>query len=218
MTLTMGSDWDVRCLILARPTKSEALFLQIIGRALRIAEGKEDALILDHSSTTSNLGFVTEIDIDELDDGKPREKDAKPREERKEPLPKECEGCAYLMPPRSPSCPNCGRSRRPECTVFETDGDLIEIKPGCLTKVATKKQWSYEEKKVFLAELKGYARDKGYREGWAARKYLDRFKAWPDKPMDRVSPASEISPGTLQFIRAGNIRWAKSKHNIGARM
>jgi superfamily II DNA or RNA helicase len=49
--LTTGIDWDVRCIILARPTKSEMLFVQIIGRGLRPAEGKEDCLILDHSDT-----------------------------------------------------------------------------------------------------------------------------------------------------------------------
>ena len=30
--LTTGIDWDVRCIILARPTKSEMLFVQMIGR------------------------------------------------------------------------------------------------------------------------------------------------------------------------------------------
>src|SRR5882762_3014335 len=64
-TLTTGVDWDVRCLILARPTRSEMLYVQIIGRALRTASGKENALILDHSDTTARLGFVTEIDHDE---------------------------------------------------------------------------------------------------------------------------------------------------------
>jgi DNA repair protein RadD len=46
--LTTGVDWDVRCIILARPTKSEMLFVQIIGRGLRTATGKSDCLILDH--------------------------------------------------------------------------------------------------------------------------------------------------------------------------
>jgi superfamily II DNA or RNA helicase len=59
--LTTGVDWDVRCLILARPTKSEILYTQIIGRGLRTAAGKKDCLILDHSDTTLNLGFVTDI-------------------------------------------------------------------------------------------------------------------------------------------------------------
>lgn len=45
--LTTGVDWDVRCIILARPTKSEILFTQIIGRGLRTADGKADCLARD---------------------------------------------------------------------------------------------------------------------------------------------------------------------------
>ena len=41
-TMTTGIDLDVRCIILARPTKSEILFVQIVGRGLRTAPGKED--------------------------------------------------------------------------------------------------------------------------------------------------------------------------------
>lgn len=80
-TLTTGVDWDVRCLILARPTRSESLFVQIIGRALRTAPGKEFATILDHSDTHLRLGMVTHIDFDELDGGKqPRKSTQKPKE------------------------------------------------------------------------------------------------------------------------------------------
>lgn len=43
-TLTTGIDWDVRCIILARPTQSESLFVQIVGRGLRTADGKPDCL------------------------------------------------------------------------------------------------------------------------------------------------------------------------------
>ncbi|MEH3117040.1 MAG: DEAD/DEAH box helicase family protein [Methylorubrum populi] len=42
--LTTGVDLDVRCIVLARPTKSEMLFVQIIGRGLRTAPGKTDCL------------------------------------------------------------------------------------------------------------------------------------------------------------------------------
>jgi DNA repair protein RadD len=215
-TLTTGVDWKVDCLILARPTKSEMLFVQIVGRALRTDPDNPDkvALILDHSDTTTRLGFVTDIDHDELDDGKPRDK-AK-AVEKKEPLPKECQACTYLMPARSRECPNCAHPVKPECTVFEADGELQEIMPGQLRKVATKKDWSWAEKRVLLAELKGYALDKNYKEGWAAMKYRDKFGVWPDRSMDSV-PASEIiSPGTLNFIRYRNIAWAKSKANSQA--
>ena len=43
-TLTTGVDADVRCLILARPTKSKALYVQIIGRALRINHALSNAV------------------------------------------------------------------------------------------------------------------------------------------------------------------------------
>ena len=72
-TMTTGVDLDVRCIILARPTKSEILYTQIVGRGLRTAEGKQDCLILDHSDTTLRLGFVTDIHHEHLDDGRPAE-------------------------------------------------------------------------------------------------------------------------------------------------
>src|SRR5262249_55981683 len=49
MVLTEG--WDcppVGCCILARPTKQMGLFRQMVGRVLRPADGKADAVILDH--------------------------------------------------------------------------------------------------------------------------------------------------------------------------
>lgn len=46
--LTEGYDEpSVECIILARPTKSEALYTQIIGRGLRLYPGKSDCLVLD---------------------------------------------------------------------------------------------------------------------------------------------------------------------------
>ena len=71
-TLTTGVDWDVRCIVFARPTRSEILYVQIVGRGLRTTEGKDDCLILDHSDTALRLGFVTDIHHDKLDDGRPR--------------------------------------------------------------------------------------------------------------------------------------------------
>jgi DNA repair protein RadD len=50
MVLTEGWDMpEVGCGILARPTKKMGLFRQMIGRVLRPAEGKSDAIVLDHS-------------------------------------------------------------------------------------------------------------------------------------------------------------------------
>jgi len=48
MVLTEGFDEpSVDCIILARPTKSKVLFLQALGRGLRLWPGKEDCLLID---------------------------------------------------------------------------------------------------------------------------------------------------------------------------
>ncbi|MHA6687660.1 DEAD/DEAH box helicase [Mesorhizobium sp. A556] len=103
-TLTTGVDWDVRCIILARPTKSETLFTQIIGRGLRTAAGKVDCLILDHSDTTLRLGFVDDIHHDRLDMSA-HQKGSNSRKDRDTPLPKECSACSRLSHPASASAP-----------------------------------------------------------------------------------------------------------------
>jgi DNA repair protein RadD len=59
MVLTEG--WDlpaVGCCILARPTKKMGLYRQMIGRVLRPAGGKPDAIILDHSGAVYRHGFA----------------------------------------------------------------------------------------------------------------------------------------------------------------
>ena len=59
MVLTEGWDMpEVGCCILARPTKKMGLYRQMIGRVLRPAEGKPDAIILDHSGAVFRHGFV----------------------------------------------------------------------------------------------------------------------------------------------------------------
>ncbi|KKK97615.1 hypothetical protein LCGC14_2650940, partial [marine sediment metagenome] len=47
-------------IILARPTKSFGLYLQMAGRTLRPFPGKENALVLDHAGATYIHGFIHE--------------------------------------------------------------------------------------------------------------------------------------------------------------
>jgi DNA repair protein RadD len=58
MVLTEGWDMpEVGCCILARPTQQMSLYWQMIGRVLRPAEGKVDAIILDHSGAVFRHGL-----------------------------------------------------------------------------------------------------------------------------------------------------------------
>jgi hypothetical protein len=58
--LTEGFDEpSVDCILLARPTHSRPLYIQIVGRATRLHPGKEDALIVDFVGASSRHELVT---------------------------------------------------------------------------------------------------------------------------------------------------------------
>ncbi|EDX9442895.1 DEAD/DEAH box helicase, partial [Salmonella enterica] len=108
--LVAGFDSDVRCIIYARPTKSEIRWLQALGRGLRTAPGKESCLIFDHSGTVHRLGYPDSIEYDDLpgkSDGM-EESVRRADEERAEKLPHECSQCHYMKPAGVYVCPKCG--------------------------------------------------------------------------------------------------------------
>jgi DNA repair protein RadD len=205
-TLTTGVDYDVRCLILARPTKSEMLYVQIVGRALRTAEGKERALILDHTDTTARLGMVTDIHHEHLDDGRSRTKKATTR--RRIPLPKPCPKCAYIIPVNAKTCPECGFERKVVSKVFEREGELVEL-DGRPKKKTDPRLFPYtqDEKRAFFAQLRTHGMRKGYKRGWAAVQYREKFKDWPARSWeyDQLLP---VGAEVANFIRSRIIKWA----------
>lgn len=208
-TLTTGVDWDVRCIILARPTKSEMLHVQIIGRGLRTAEGKVDCLILDHSDNHQRLGFVTDIHHPELDDGSERGKAQK----RQPPLPKECPSCHYLRPAKVSKCPCCGFQPKPQNAVETADGELREITPKTgkndvpghivLRGVAM-------PHRQFYRMLATYASRRGYKPGFAAAKYKDAIGVWAPRSWQTDEPL-ELSYEVMQWLRSQQIKYAKRR-------
>lgn len=198
--LTTGIDWDVRCIILARPTRSEILYTQIIGRGLRTAEGKDHCLILDHSDTTLRLGFVSDIHHDKLDNGEKN----RAAVERKIALPKACPKCAFIKPPKTRECPACGFAAQPVSKVETQSGELYELSPDGRAKV---KNWTREQKRVFYCELLGHARLKGYKDGWAYHAYKQRMGVGPAEKGFPLQPTA----ATLSWIRHLNIARAKQR-------
>ena len=209
-TLTLGVDWDVRCISYCRPTRSEMSFVQSIGRALRLAAGKQYALILDHSDTTQRLGFVTDIHHDQLNMGRDKTK-----AERKAPLPKECKSCGFLKPPRVSLCPNCGFKAEIFSSISERDGDLVEITNG-RTRQSSKREYTMAEKAQFYAGLKAYGIAHGRKEGWAAHSFKDKFGVWPDWSIKEIPPAPYPSMMVTMWVKSRNIAWAKSKRRAEA--
>lgn len=199
--LTTGIDWDVRCIVLARPTKSEILFTQIIGRGLRTAPGKQDCLILDHSDTHQRLGFVTEIQHAKLSKGERAES-----AERAERLPKECPSCKFLRPAGVATCPACGFKPEPRNTVEQIDGELEELVRGQkkLNRIVPP-----ESKAAFYGELRWIARERGYSDGWVSNQYRNKFGVWPNAYKGEAPV--EPSPETRSWIKSQMIRFAKRR-------
>src|SRR5690606_35403620 len=138
---------------------SEMLFVQIIGRGLRTAVGKDDCLIVDHSDTHLKLGFVTDIAHETLDDGERR--GATASRAKKEALPKECPKCTFLKPPKVHECPICGFKPTRQSAVVCEDGDLLELKAG-------KVKADRAEKQRWYSMLSHIAEQRGYSHGWVS--------------------------------------------------
>jgi superfamily II DNA or RNA helicase len=200
--LTTGIDWDVRCIILARPTRSEMLFVQMIGRGLRTAEGKADCLVLDHSDNHLRLGFVTDIHHEELDTG---HKHQRAPARSKAALPQKCPECAFLKPPKVAVCPSCGFKSKPICDIVNQEGELIELSSRRAVKVPT-----LEEKRCFYAEVRHICRDRGYKDGWAAHKYKEKFGEWPRREWND-DPTAKPNKTTLDWVKSQFIAYAKRR-------
>ena len=114
----------VEVAILLRPTKSVGLYLQQVGRAIRISPGKHRTIVLDHANNTAIHGFIDEHREWELTDGKARK--SKPSEAI--PAVRTCPSC-YAMHRPAPVCPKCDHVYRVQGRkVEQREGELVQMK------------------------------------------------------------------------------------------
>ena len=203
MVLTEGFDCpDMGCIILARPTKKMGLYRQMIGRGLRPAEGKTDVVILDHSGAAFRHGLPEDRVEWTLDpDRRAIAPEHTKRQSSRESKLIECSQCSTLRMGGKP-CPCCGfLPRRPAEYVPHIDGDLGLVEGG-RTKagVFDPAEWH--------GMLTHIAQQRGYKPGWIAHKFKEKFGHWPQK---RYVPAIEPSAEVLSWVRSRNIAYAKSR-------
>jgi DNA repair protein RadD len=106
--------------ILLRPTQSEALHLQMIGRCLRPQHGKT-AVVLDHVGNYQRLGHHMEEREWTLEGRSKRNRDAAPSV-------KICPRCFIAMASAKPVCPDCGHQFVPERRELQhVPGELVEL-------------------------------------------------------------------------------------------
>lgn len=77
--LTTGYDNPhIDLLIFMRPTRSPVLYIQMIGRAMRIAQGKTDAMVLDFGGVIETLGPIDQIRLPQKRAGQEGQAPSKP--------------------------------------------------------------------------------------------------------------------------------------------
>lgn len=178
----IGEGFDLPALevaILLRPTQSLIVFLQQVGRVLRPAPGKSEAVILDHAGNSLRHGFPDDPRDWSLEG---RKKGARVQVGR---IPvTTCGACFAAYRPTLDKCPFCGELRAERSrTVEYQDGDLVEItaemeREGEL-KVATFREAVGSIRTV--ADIKVVAKARGYKPGWAIRQAMALFKMSPHK-------------------------------------
>ena len=198
----LSEGWDcptAEVMILARPTRSLIRYIQMVGRVLRPAPGKERALLLDHSGSTARLGHPCDDLPLALDDGKPKTSSSK-RDERLESLPKKCAKCSLMRPAKVHKCPACGFAP-------ERQNEIQTIN-GALVKQARKKPATQDVKQHVYSQLVFLQRKRRYSRGWVANQYRSIFDVWP-KGLAEVTatPTQEI----INKVRANAIAFAKRK-------
>lgn len=154
---------DCGAAILLRPTKSLTLYIQQAMRCMRYKPGKT-AVIIDHVGNVFRHGFP--------DDDRDWDLYAKPDKKARgkpEVRAKECPECMAAVPSAAAECPHCGYKFRTEGREIEEDGSakIEEIKRITADYTRPGDCRSYRE-------LLEYAKNHGYRPGWAFYRAKER--------------------------------------------
>jgi superfamily II DNA or RNA helicase len=177
--------WDepsVKCIILARPTKSLVLYMQMCGRPLR------PVCACGHVPHDHNLGACTKcgcLDMELvqpiiLDHAFNFDRHGAPHEDRDWSLDvppkrksdskfKTCPKCYAYIRSNARECPFCKHSfvvATPFVPKPEVDMPLVERQP-------------VSEKRRFFDKLVREARSNGYKPGYASAKYKEEYGSWP---------------------------------------
>jgi superfamily II DNA or RNA helicase len=198
---------DIGCVIMARPLrKSLAEHIQFFGRGLRIAEGKTDCIVLDHSGNCKRfwkeMQEFFEHGVTELDDGKKKEKPKAKEEPEKEPM--KCPECRAMHPP-APFCPCCGHQYPKRAAIEHVPGTLKELLASGSAKQITTSVWPM---------VCHYARQSQAPADRQRAKALALYKRmtgqWPKAEFEHTAPVPP-TPEVANKIRSLNIQWAKSR-------
>lgn len=166
-----GIDATVECVILLRFTDSLPLYMQIVGRMLRV--GTYVSVMIDLAGCIAKHGLPCEERHWTLD-GKLKKKGTgseKTISVRQCPIGEG--GCGFVHKP-SPCCPNCGRVYPVRSLEVETvDATMVVVDPEQYLAVK-KEERKLQGRAQTLDDLLKLEKLKGYKKGWALKVYNGR--------------------------------------------
>jgi len=210
MILTEG--WDLpalECAIVARPTASLNLHLQMIGRVMRASGGKLGAIVLDHAGNHHVHGLATRRLNYALDGEKIGSS---------EPLGlRRCRQCGLFFEITTYACPECGWVPAPSESVdrerppIHGEGELVEFDDSA---------FEYQQQVWRIIESERMAQD--YKPGWSFYRFEERFGFRPivasGELVDPARATQEQKRAVFeQFSRIANERgykpgWASHRY------
>jgi superfamily II DNA or RNA helicase len=200
----LGVGYDspqTRCLIDCRPTKSLIAYQQAAGRIMRSSPGKEYAIYLDHANNVSRHGFAESLVPGELDRKKKRFDERRQIKKKKaeELSVKDCPSCKQLM--SGIKC-QCGYEIKITEALESTNELLVRLK-------GKRKVYSTHDKSLWYSNFLRYARERGYKDGWAAHQYRQKFGVWPRQL--KIDTSKSMAPEVNNWLISRQIAYSKSK-------
>jgi DNA repair protein RadD len=209
MVLTEG--WDspsVSCIVLARPTKSLGLHIQMTGRVLRPWPGKTDALVIDHAGAVFQHGFVDDpIEWVLSEDDRAVNAAHQSRLNHHAPGLTTCPECSAVRFEGRP-CTVCGWHPVRKPKAFEVvDGELGEVDRR--NRNVSVSAWTTSERLDFYRQLLWIRERLDRRQGWAAHKFKEKFGSFPPWSWNSAEPMS-AGPAVVAWVRSRDIAYAKA--------
>lgn len=169
--VTRGVDIpELEVAILARPTKSLSLFIQMVGRVMRPAPGKSHATIHDHAGLTALHGFPDDDRDYSLDYDPKRTKRVAAIGNRR------CPECFAVTEAGAERCPNCGAA----LTKVRSPAELVVV-DGRAIDFAELRSRANESRVVALRDFLWDADVKGHKPQAPAFRFKETFGNWPTK-------------------------------------
>ncbi len=211
--LTTGFDAPGTDLVaLLRPTKSVGLYVQMVGRGTRIAEGKDDCLVLDFAGNTSRHGPIDTVD------GRQKDKGEEPGEAPIKVCPecqtinhasvRRCVSCDHEFPPPEVKIAHVAASDALLSTQILPEWIEVEDvhyarhekigKPASMRVTYSNGFFAYSEWICF--EHTGFPREKAIK-WWARRAQGIAMPATVEQAMQHT--ASLLQPGAIQIRQSG---------------